>query len=95
MYRVMIVDDDKPFCDSLQAFNWSAYDCTCVYAAYNGEEALLKCTEMKPHIVITDVNMPVMEGISLLRKLHERCPEICVILLTVHKDFECAYEAVN
>ena len=83
MYRVLIVDDEIPFLESLANFNWEKYECECIGKATNGEEALNKCMEILPHIVITDINMPLLDGLSFLSKLHEIFREIEVILLTV------------
>jgi two-component system response regulator YesN len=95
LYRVLIVDDELPFLQSLKMFDWEANDCRCVGQASNGQEALDKCHELAPHIVITDINMPLMDGLSFLVELNQRFPEIQVILLTVHRDFEYAQRAVN
>lgn len=95
MYRVLIVDDDVPFLKSLQQFGWEGLGCRCVYAATNGLDALEKCAQLMPHIVITDINMPMMDGIELTRVLRERYPQIMVILLTVHQEFKYAQQAVG
>ena len=95
MYRVMIVDDDIPFLKSLQQYDWESLDCRCVYAATNGLEALEKCAKLMPHIVISDINMPSMDGIELTRALREKHPQIKVILLTVHEEFKYAQQAVG
>lgn len=95
MFRVFIVDDELPFVHSLLRYDWQRENCRVAGYATNGQEALEKCGELAPHIVISDINMPVMDGISLLGKLHERYPEIQVILLTVHREFEYARRAVK
>ena len=95
MYRVMIVDDDAPFARSIEGFDWAQYGCKWVYTAANGRDALEKCARLMPHIVVTDINMPVMDGIELTRALREKYPEIRVILLTVHKEFAYARQAVG
>ncbi len=95
MYRVLIVDDEIPFLESLANFNWENYECECIGKATNGEEALNKCMEILPHIVITDINMPLLDGLSFLSKLHEIFPEIQVILLTVHQKFDYARFALQ
>jgi YesN/AraC family two-component response regulator len=95
MYRVLIVDDEIPFLESLAAFHWENYECECIGKATNGEEALNKCMQVLPHIVITDINMPLLDGLSFLSKLHEIFPEIQVILLTVHQKFDYARFALQ
>jgi len=95
MYRVLIVDDEVPFLQSLEEFEWEKYDCRCVGKATNGEEALAKCHKLAPHIVISDINMPVVDGLSLLSAIQNEYPEIQVILLTVHRDFDYARQAIK
>jgi len=95
MYRVLIVDDEIPFLESLATFDWENYGCECIGKATNGEEALNKCMQSLPHIVITDIDMPFMDGLSLLSKLNEIFPEIQVILLTVHQKFNFAQMALQ
>ncbi len=95
MYRVLIVDDEKPLLDSLRRFEWEKHNCRCVGAADNGETALLLCRRLMPHIVITDINMPVMNGLTLLHHLQRELPNIRVILLTVYRDFAYAQEALR
>ena len=95
MYRILIVDDEIPFLESLAAFHWENYECVCIGKATNGEEALIKCMQFLPHIVITDINMPLLDGLSFLSKLHENFPEIQVILLTVHQKFDYARIAIQ
>lgn len=95
MYRVLIVDDEKPLLDSMKQFEWERYNCRCVGAADNGETALLLCRRLMPHIVITDINMPVMNGLMLLQHLQRELPNVRVILLTVYRDFAYAQEALR
>lgn len=95
MYRVLIVDDEIPFLQSLMMFDWESYGCRCVGQATNGREAIEKCIELAPHIVISDINMPLLDGLSFLSEIKQRFPEIQVVLLTVYKDFEYAQKAVN
>jgi DNA-binding NarL/FixJ family response regulator len=95
MLRVLIADDEAPFVDSLLRFDWEQWQCRCVGTAYNGREALRKCRELMPHIVITDIHMPVMDGITLMQHLRDEYPEIQIILLTVHCQFDYARKAVQ
>jgi two-component system, response regulator YesN len=95
MLRVLIADDEVPFVNSLLRFNWVKQQCRCVGTAHNGREALKKCRELLPHIVITDIHMPVMDGITLMQHIRQEYPEIQIILLTVHCQFAYAQEAVR
>lgn len=93
--RVMVVDDDLPFLQNLQQYDWSSLGCVCVCSASNGQEALEKCSQFLPHIIITDINMPMINGIELARLIKEQYPQIQIILLTVHQDFAYAQKAIT
>ena len=95
MYRVLIVDDEKPLRDSLKRFDWARQGCQCVGEAGSAEEALRFCRRWAPHIVITDINMPVTNGLALLEQLRAACPSVQVILLTVYQDFAYVQAALR
>lgn len=71
-----------------------------VFTAKNGEEALKIFEQVQPPIILTDIKMPVMDGIELLRKVKRLNPDTEVIMITGHGDMELAikslkYEAVD
>jgi len=71
----MIVDDEKMVVNDLvNLTDWKANGFNIVAQAYNGKTALEKFSRLKPDVVITDVVMPVMKGIELLRKIKEIAP---------------------
>ena len=93
---VLVVDDETPIRE------WVAYNIDqardrfrLVGTAKSGTEALALVREKKPHVVISDIVMPGMDGIELLRTVREASPETRVILLTNHADFQFARQAVN
>lgn len=93
--KVVLVDDELPLRQELRLFPWSEHGYELAGEAENGEEALQLCRKVKPQIVITDITMPVMNGLDLLRNLREEFASIKVILLTCHSDFEYAREALR
>nr|HML49769.1 response regulator [Clostridia bacterium] len=95
MYRVLVVDDDAPFVESLAGMPWDAQGCGLVGVAFNGEEALAKCEALLPDIIITDIAMPLMDGIALMEHVLRRHPNTQFILLTVHKSFDYALHAIQ
>lgn len=95
MYRVLVVDDEVPFVESIRNFDWNAYGCHLVGVAYDGKEALEKCASLLPHIVITDIHMPVADGLTLMRMLRETYPEIQVVVLSAHQSFSYAQHALR
>jgi len=93
---VLIADDEMPIRE------WIAYNIgqaadrfRLVGKAKSGTEALTLIAEKKPHVVISDIVMPGMDGIELMRKAQEISPESQFILLTNHADFQFAKQAIN
>ena len=69
MYRLMIVEDEKSTREGLKdCVDWNRYDIKVVAEAPNGQEALNRLHEMPIDIVLTDVVMPIMDGIELVRQ---------------------------
>lgn len=95
MYKVLVVDDEYPFVQSMIQYDWAAWNCILVGTALNGAEALRKCRHLQPQILITDINMPVMDGIELIDEVRKLIPDIQIILFTVYKEFEYAHRALH
>ncbi len=90
---VLVVDDDPSAGDYLaQAL---AAEFPNVQTASDGVHALLSMERQLPALVITDLRMPVMDGMELLEHVKERWPEVPVILVTVEKDLATVIEAVR
>ena len=78
---VLVVDDEHLNRSVLaQLLKTSGYD--DVSLAHDGFEALLRVTEKKPQLVISDLQMPLMTGFELLSVVRRRFPEIAVIAMT-------------
>jgi NarL family two-component system response regulator LiaR len=80
--RVLIVDDHAMLRKGLEVFLMSYPDLQLVGEAANGKEALTLCAELKPDIVLMDLMMPIMDGITATRHIHNDFPEVQVIVLT-------------
>ncbi len=63
--------------------------------ASNGLEALKRIKTMKPHIVISDFKMPIMDGLTFLKRVRKEHPEILTIMVTGVSDVNIAMEAIN
>jgi len=61
-----------------------------VYAFENGEDAMLAAATIHPHLVLTDINMPGMDGLALVERLHQLDPNIRKVIVSVHDQFEYA-----
>ncbi len=92
-YRVMVVDDDPALLRLLSMrLNASGYD---VLAAESGEKALAQLPTYQPHLVITDLRMGGMDGMTLFSRIHETRPTLPVLLLTAHGTIPDAVDATN
>lgn len=95
MIRVLIVDDELLIRKGiLTSIDWSSLGVE-IYDANNGKEALDKAIALEPHIVVTDIRMPVMDGLELCSKLREQLPKIEIVVLSGYDDFSYAQNAIK
>lgn len=96
MYTVLIVDDEALVRRGVaQMIEWDSLGFTTVLQAEDGIEALKVCRENKVDLVLTDIVMPFMDGLELSGVLGQEFPDIQVVILTGHEDFEYAKQSVN
>ncbi len=96
MYRLMIVDDEANIRDSItRLINLESMGFTLVATATNGIEALEYLEEATVEVLITDINMPFLDGLGLTARLRKRGNNCKVIFLTGYDEFEYAKEAVT
>lgn len=96
MIKVLVVDDDKLVRKGLiSMMPWQDFDMQVVGEANNGEKALQFLEEHSVDLVLTDLGMPVMSGVELMRVLRKRYPNLHVVVLSVHQDFEYVQEALR
>jgi FixJ family two-component response regulator len=90
---ILIVDDEKDICEVLDiSLSDLGYK---VYTAGDGEEALQVFEKMRPSIVLTDIRMPGMDGIDLLRRIKGHHPDTEVIMITGHGDIDLAIKSLK
>lgn len=96
LYSVLLVDDEE---DAVQVImkkiNWESMGFRIAGYAGNGIEALEMAEKAQPDVVMTDIRMPYMDGLSLSRKLKELYPNIRIIIFSGFDDFEYAREAIQ
>ena len=93
---VLIVEDQKLFAESLRyVLQYRAEDLEIIGIAGNGKEALEMIQTRKPHIVLMDVRMPVMDGVQTARVLHEMHPDIKILMLSTFQDDDYVRQAVR
>lgn len=91
--RILIIDDEKPtlkmFTLLLEAMG---YETLC---ASDGQEGVDTFLREQPEIVLTDIKMPIMDGIEVLKSIKQSSPAAEVIVITGHGDMELAIKALN
>ncbi|WP_145036685.1 response regulator [Paenibacillus sp. Y412MC10] len=96
MIHVLIVDDDKLVRKGLMSFlPWESFGMRVVGEAANGEKALDFLKVNRVDLLMTDLAMPVMSGIELIRVVRKQYPNIAIAVLTLHQDFEYIQEALR
>ncbi|GGO02753.1 helix-turn-helix domain-containing protein [Saccharibacillus kuerlensis] len=96
MLNVLIVDDDKLVRRGLiSAMPWSEFGLQVAGEARNGEKALEFLETHEVDLMLTDLAMPVMSGLELMRTVRIRYPRIFIVVLTLHQDFSYIQEALR
>jgi DNA-binding NarL/FixJ family response regulator len=94
--RVLIVDDQVLFAESLKkVLEIDALDLEVVGIALNGQAAIDVVEKQRPDVVLMDVRMPVLDGVQATRLLHERFPDMHIVVLTTFDDDAYVYEALQ
>ncbi|MFP3153993.1 response regulator [Lachnospiraceae bacterium ZAX-1] len=93
--RIMVVDDEPITRDGVvNGIGWDSYGIEVVGSAENGMEALLMAQEQSPDLIISDVRMPVMDGLEMTERLQTEMPSIKVIIISGYQEFEYAKRAM-
>jgi len=87
-YRIVIAEDHTILREGLRALLSSSPDFEIVGEAEDGREAIRCVEKLKPHLVLTDLSMPRMNGMDAIREIRRRAPETKILVLTVHKTEE-------
>lgn len=93
--KILLVDDHSLVRQGLKQILELEGDIEIIGQAGDGEEALVKVQQLKPDIVLLDINMPKLNGIKTLRRLKDLDKTTKVIMLTFHEDQEYLFETIN
>ena len=93
--RVMCIDDDLPILCALRAFPWARYGCVWVGEACDGRNALEQLGTLQPELMLVDIAMPVLDGLSFIPLARHIVPEARFIILSSHQEFEYARQAMR
>ncbi|MFA9379019.1 MAG: response regulator [Lachnotalea sp.] len=95
-YSVMLVDDEEEVRQAIiKKIDWNAAGFDMIGYAENGEEALEMAENLRPDVVMTDIQMPFMDGLTMCRKLKEMSKNTKIIIFSGYDEFEYAREAIK
>lgn len=95
MMKVLIVDDEKLICEWLEFCISKNPSCQLVGVGHNGREGLELFRKHEPDLILSDIKMPVMDGIELLHAVRTQSSTVKVVLLTAFAEFEMARKAIR
>ena len=93
--KILLVDDQTKFREGLRTLISTQPDFEVVGEAANGEEALRLVAQKKPGVVLMDLRMPVLDGVTATRSLHTQNPECKVIVLTTFDDDDSVFDGIR
>lgn len=96
MLKVFLVEDESIVREGLRDnIPWEQYGYRFVGEASDGEMALSMIQKLKPDVLLTDIKMPFMDGLSLSRIVHQEFPDMKIIIISGYDDFEYARQAIQ
>lgn len=96
MYKVLIVDDEPMIREGLRTLiPWTSYGFEIIDSASNGREALEKYHNHHFDLIIADIRMPEMSGITLVETIREHDKDVHFMILSGYADFDYARKAIN
>ena len=96
MFKILIVDDERSVCQGMQRLiDWEGYGFVIAGTAGNGQQALELQREHCYDLIITDLKMPVLDGIGLIQKLAEEEADCKIIIVSAYGEFSYAQAAMQ
>lgn len=85
MINVIVADDHRMFTDALQGFFTAESGIQLVGSVGNGDELMLLLKTLKPHVILLDINMPGMNGITATSLIRKKYPRIKIVIVTMYR----------
>ncbi|CAM2792487.1 response regulator [Paenibacillus sediminis] len=96
MYKLILVEDEEHVREGLlEEIDWNQYGFEVVDNAENGKEAVEMIDKLLPDVVVTDIQMPFMNGLQLSEWIRDNYPMTKIIILTGYDEFEYAQKAIR
>ncbi len=93
--RILLADDHELFREGLAGLIKAQPDLEVAGQASDGLEALTLARDLKPALIIMDINMPICDGLEATRLIRAEWPAACIVMLTVHDEDEKLFEAIR
>jgi DNA-binding NarL/FixJ family response regulator len=93
--HILLVDDHALFREGLAGVIDAQPDLAVVGQAGDGLEALVLARDLRPDLIIMDINMPVCDGLEATRLIHAELPAVRILMLTIHDEDEKLFEAIK
>ena len=94
--KVLIVDDEPHVRDCINLLaDWASCGIDRIFEAETVQQAMACVRTEEPELVITDIRMPYMDGLTLTRRIREKYPSIRVLIFSGYDDFEYAQQAIK
>ncbi|SFI51000.1 two-component system, response regulator YesN [Paenibacillus sp. UNC496MF] len=95
MYSILLVDDEKMELDTLSRYvPWDAMDIAVAGTAKNGREALELAKALDPDVILTDVRMPIMDGLEFAKRAKQHSKRVKIVFLSGHDEFQYIKAAI-
>lgn len=95
MYKLLVADDEYWTREKIRTMlPWGEYQIEFMDPAQDGEEVLQRIATDRPDILVTDINMPFLNGVELVKKVKELYPEIVILVLSGYDDFAYVKETL-
>ena len=91
--RVLIADDHETVRAGVCSILKSRRDVEICGEAVNGRDAVIKAAELQPDLVLIDITMPVLDGLSAAKEIHQMFPNIVILFLSMHQGKRMAHLA--
>lgn len=84
--RILLVDDHQLVIDGLKGFITDYNKAKVVGEANNGQDAITYSEALSPHLILMDIDMPIMSGIQATQEIKKKYPTICIIIISMHNE---------
>ena len=95
-YRILLVDDEEELRAGIRRrIDWEALGFVLAGEAANGQDALELAEQLRPDVVLTDIKMPFMDGLTLCRQLKTQLPAVRLVIFSGFDEFDYARQAIG